>query len=381
MSNIQYPISNLRAEAQSLLEENILPYWLKLRDHERGGFYGRVDGDEQCHPDAPRGAVLNARIFWAFSAAYRVLGKKEYLDAAKEAKRYIETHFMDPEYGGCYWSVSADGAPLDTHKQFYAQAFMLYAFSEYIRATDDMTVMATADSLFRLIEEYGRDREYLGYIEAASRNWQPLSDMRLSDKDENTIKSQNTNLHILEAYTNYLRIRPLSELRGALSLLIDTFEHYIILPSGHLGLFFDEQWHPTNDHFSAGHDIECSWLMNEAADVLGIDCTPTVLRLAEAAKEGIHPDGSIGEQTWWEQAEAVVGFLNLWQITNDQSPMELALRTYSYIQDVLIDRTHGEWFWAVLPDGTPDRTQDKAGFWKCPYHNSRMCLEIIERLK
>lgn len=369
----------LKVSARQILESDILAYWLKLRDHERGGFYGRVDGDEQCHPDAPRGAVLNARILWAFSAAYRVLGKKEYLDAAQEAKRYIETHFMDPEYGGCYWSVSADGAPLDTHKQFYAQAFMLYAFSEYIRATGDMTAMATADSLFRLIEEYGRDRKYLGYIEAASRNWQPLSDMRLSDKDENTIKSQNTNLHILEAYTNYLRIRPLSEVRGALSLLIDTFEHYIMLPSGHLGLFFDEQWHPTNDHFSAGHDIECSWLMNEAADVLGIDCTPTVLRLAEAAKEGIHPDGSIGEQTWWEQAEAVVGFLNLWQITNDQSPMELALRTYSYIQDVLIDRTHGEWFWAVLPDGTPDRTQDKAGFWKCPYHNSRMCLEIIER--
>ena len=371
----------LKVSARQILESDILAYWLKLRDHERGGFYGRVDGDEQCHPDAPRGAVLNARILWAFSAAYRVLGKKEYLDAAQEAKRYIETHFIDPEYGGCYWSVSADGAPLDTHKQFYAQAFMLYAFSEYIRATGDMTAMATADSLFRLIEEYGRDREYLGYIEAASRNWQPLTDMRLSDKDENTIKSQNTNLHILEAYTNYLRIRPLSEVRGALSLLIDTFEHYIMLPSGHLGLFFDEQWHPTNDHFSAGHDIECSWLLNEAADVLGIDCTPTVLRLAEAAKEGIHPDGSIGEQTWWEQAEAVVGFFNLGQITNDQSPMELALRTYSYIQDVLIDRTHGEWFWAVLPDGTPDRTQDKAGFWKCPYHNSRMCLEITERLK
>ena len=225
---------SLKVSARQILESDILAYWLKLRDHERGGFYGRVDGDEQCHPDAHRGAVLNARILWAFSAAYRVLGKKEYLDAAQEAKRYIETHFMDPEYGGCYWSVSADGAPLDTHKQFYAQAFMLYAFSEYIHATGDRTAMAMADSFFRLIEEYGRDREYLGYIEAASRNWQPLSDMRLSDKDENTIKSQNTNLHILEAYTNYLRIRPLSEVRGALSLLIDTFEHYIMLPSGHL---------------------------------------------------------------------------------------------------------------------------------------------------
>ena len=371
----------LKVSAQQILETNILPYWLALRDPVWGGFYGRIDGHNTLHPDAPRGAVLNARILWAFSAAYRVLGKIEYLDAAKEAKRYIETCFIDPDYGGVYWSVTAEGKPLDTHKQFYAQAFMLYAFSEYIRATGDTQAMPVADALFRLIEKYGRDREYLGYIEAASRNWQLLSDMRLSDKDENTIKSQNTNLHILEAYTNYFRIRPLSEVRGALSLLIDTFEHYILLSTGHLGLFFDEQWRPTNDHFSAGHDIECSWLLNEAADVLGIDCTPTVLRLAEAAKEGIHPDGSIGEQTWWEQAEAVVGFFNIRQITNDQSPMELALRTYSYIQDVLIDREQGEWFWSVLPDGTPDRTQDKAGFWKCPYHNSRMCLEIMERLK
>ncbi len=363
-----------------MLEENILPYWLALRDPIRGGFYGRVDGNEQCHPDAPRGAVLNARILWAFSAAYRVLGKKDYLDAAQEAKRYIETHFMDPEYGGCYWSVSADGAPLDTHKQFYAQAFMLYAFSEYIRATGDMTAMATADSLFRLIEEYGRDREYLGYIEAASRNWQPLSDMRLSDKDENTIKSQNTNLHILEAYTNYLRIRPLSEVRGALSLLIDTFEHYIMLPSGHLGLFFDEQWHPTNDHFSAGHDIECSWLLKETADVLGICCNDTVLQLAKAASEGLFPDGSIGERTWWEEAETVVGFVNIWQMTQDEKAWNQAVHTYRYILDVLLDREHGEWFWEVLPDGTPNRREDKAGFWKCPYHNSRMCLELIERL-
>lgn len=372
--------AELKASAQQVLEENILAYWLKLRDLKRGGFYGQVTGDEVLVPDAPRGGILNARILWTFSSAYRILHKQEYLEAAKEAKRYIETHFIDREQGGAFWSVTADGEPLDTHKQFYAQAFMLYAFSEYIRATGDQSALPTAEAFFRVLENYGRDRTYGGYVEAASRDWKPLTDMRLSDKDENTVKSQNTNLHVLEAYTNYYRIAPTPVVREALLSLIDTFQRHIILPSGHLGLFFDEQWNPTNDHYSTGHDIECSWLMNEAADVLGIDCTPTVIRLAEAAKEGIHPDGSIGEKTWWEQAEAVVGFLNLWQITNDQSPMELALRTYSYIQNVLIDRTHGEWYWSVLPDGTPDRSNDKAGFWKCPYHNSRMCYELIERL-
>lgn len=373
-------VNNLKHSAQDVLENNILAYWLRLRDADRGGFYGQVTGDEVLVPDAPRGAILNARILWSFSSAYRILRKKEYLEAATQAKRYIEAHLIDREHGGCYWSVTADGAPLNTHKQFYAQAFMLYAFSEYVRATGDKTALLLADSFFRVLEDYGRDREWGGYIEAASRDWQPLSDMRLSDKDENTVKSQNTNLHVMEAYTNYYRVAPTPEVREALISLIDTFKQHIMLPSGHLGLFFDQHWHPTNDHFSAGHDIECSWLLKEAADVLGIDCNDTVCRLAEAAQEDLHDDGSIGERTWWEQAEAVVGFVNLWQMTQDEKAWNQAVHTYRYILDVLLDREHGEWFWSILPDGTPNRKEDKAGFWKCPYHNSRMCFELIERL-
>jgi len=372
--------SELKASAQQVLEENILRYWLKLRDTDRGGFYGQVTGDEVLVPDAPRGAILNARILWTFSSAYRILHKPEYLEAAQEAKRYIEAHFLDREHGGAFWSVTADGAPLDTHKQFYAQAFMLYAFSEYVRATDDKSALPTAEAFFRVLETHGRDRANLGYVEAASIDWKPLTDMRLSDKDENTVKSQNTNLHVMEAYTNYYRVAPTLEVREALLSLIDTFQHHIMLPSGHLGLFFDEQWNPTNDHYSAGHDIECSWLLKEAADVLGINCDETVLQLAKAAQEGLYEDGSIGERTWWEEAEAVVGFVNLWQMTQNEKAWEQAVHTYRYIHDVLLDREHGEWFWSVLPDGTPNRKEDKAGFWKCPYHNSRMCFELIERL-
>lgn len=373
-------VNNLKHSAQDVLENNILAYWLRLRDADRGGFYGQVTGDEVLVPDAPRGAILNARILWSFSSAYRILRKKEYLEAATQAKRYIEAHLIDLEHGGCYWSVTADGAPLNTHKQFYAQAFMLYAFSEYVRATGDKTALLLADSFFRVLEDYGRDREWGGYIEAASRDWQPLSDMRLSDKDENTVKSQNTNLHVMEAYTNYYRVAHNPVVREALISLIDTFKQHIMLPSGHLGLFFDEHWHPTNDHYSAGHDIECSWLLKEAADVLGIDCNDTVCRLAEASQEDLHDDGSIGERTWWEEAEAVVGFVNLWQMTGDTNAWEQAVHTYSYILNMLIDHEHGEWFWSVLPDGTPNRKEDKAGFWKCPYHNSRMCFELIDRL-
>lgn len=372
--------SDLRLSAQQLLEQNILPYWLhKMRD-PNGGFYGRRDGYDRLHTDAERGAVLNARLLWAFSAAYRVLHEPAYLEAADWTKRYIEAHFIDREYGGCYWSVTAEGKAQDTHKQFYAQAFMLYAFSEYIRATGDETARPIADSFFRALERYGRDFQYGGYVEAASYDWQPIADMRLSDKDENAVKSQNTNLHVLEAYTNYYRLAPTTEVGEALLSLIDTMQRHIILPSGHLGLFFNRQWQPTGQQYSAGHDIECSWLLKEAAEVIGTDCNDTVSLLAQAATEGLYADGSIGERTWWEEAEAVVGLVNLWQLTNEKAAWEQADRTYSYILNFLIDREHGEWYWDVLPDGTPNRNEDKAGFWKCPYHNSRMCLELIERL-
>ena len=375
--------SNLRLfkqAAEQLLEENILPYWLALRDDLHGGFYGRVTGEEQVIKDAPRGAILYARILWSFSAAYRVLPNPKYLSAARHAKQYIEAYLLDRDYGGSFWSVTANGEPLDTHKQIYAQAFMLYAFSEYYRSTMDAEALHAAVSLFHVIEQHGRDRVYGGYTEAAARNWQPIEDMRLSDKDENTAKSQNTNLHVLEAYTHLYRIWQTPELHEALTALVDTFHTHIIQPSGHLGLFFNEQWHPTNHHFSAGHDIECSWLLDEAAGVLGMNCDEDVRRLARAASEDLHHDGSIGEKVWWEQAEAVVGYTNMYLRFGDPADMDKALAVWRFINTCLIDTENGEWYWSVLPDGTPDRTNDKAGFWKCPYHNSRMCLEILQRI-
>ncbi len=360
-----------------VLTANILPYWLRLKDTERGGFYGQVTGDEQVHPDAPRSAVMYGRLLWTFSAAYRVTRNPEYLDAARWTQDYIERFFFDPDYGGVYWSVTADGEPLDAHKQFYAQAFMLYGYSELVRATGDKVALRTAISLFRVIEEYGRDREHLGYIEAASRSWQLLSDMRLSDKDENTIKSQNTNLHVMEAYTAFYRVYRVDEVRAALTMLIDTFTNLILQPSGHLGLFFDETWHPTSLAYSAGHDIECSWLIDEAAEVVGMDVGATVSLLAESARADVHTDGSVGDGEWWNQAEAVVGYLNYYGHTHRQRDLDMVHHIIHFIDTHLIDYQHGEWYWRVNTDGSPDLTHDKAGFWKCPYHSSRMCIHLL----
>lgn len=389
----------MKTEMQDVLQKNILRFWLdKMVDQEHGGFYGRIDGHEHLHADAEKGAILNARILWAFSAAYRVLGDKTYLEAASRAKHYIIDYFIDPEYGGVYWSLDCNGKPLDTKKQFYAIGFAIYGMSEYARATGDAEALKVAIDLYRCIEEHALDHEYNGYIEAMTRDWQPIADMRLSELDANYPKSQNTHLHIIEPYTNLYRVWKSDELKASLHNLIDIFTDRILNPeTHHLDLFFDMDWKRGAGALeSYGHDIECSWLIHEAALVLGDaevlkKVEPIVEMVAKASEKGLNADGSIVHEAnldtgyvdsdlhWWVQAEAVVGFFNIYQYFGDESALQKAQHCWTYIKENLIDNENGEWHWSRRKDGTLNLDDDKAGFWKCPYHNSRMCLEIIER--
>ena len=389
----------MKTEMQDVLQKNILRFWLdKMVDQKHGGFYGRIDGHEHLHADAEKGAILNARILWAFSAAYRVLGNETYLEAATRAKRYIIDHFIDPEYGGVYWSLDCNGKPLDTKKQFYAIGFAIYGMSEYARATGDAEALKVAIDLYRCIEEHALDREYNGYIEAMTRDWQPIVDMRLSELDANYPKSQNTHLHIIEPYANLYRVWKSEELKASLHNLIDIFTDRILNPeTHHLDLFFDMDWKRGAGALeSYGHDIECSWLIHEAALVLGDaevlkKVEPIVEMVAKASEKGLNADGSMIHEAnldtgyvdsdlhWWVQAEAVVGFFNIYQYFGDESALQKAQHCWTYIKENLIDEENGEWHWSRRKDGTLNLDDDKAGFWKCPYHNSRMCLEIIER--
>ena len=383
---------------RSELENNILPFWMnKMEDNEQGGFYGEITGDDELRPEASKGAILNARILWTFSAAYRLLKKPEYLKTATRAKRYLIDRFYDPEYGGIYWEVDYKGNPLDTKKQIYAIGFAIYGLSEYARATSDAEALEYAQRLFEVIEQHSFDPVQNGYLEALTRDWQPIEDMRLSDKDENEKKTMNTHLHILEPYANLYRIWKDERLERQLRNLIDVFITRILDPqTGHLNLFFEEDWTNKYRIYSYGHDIEASWLIHEAALVLG-DKTVLkriellIVRIAQAADEGLNPDGSMiyenfldkqkidRELHWWVQAENVVGHINLYQHFGDESALDIAARCWEFIKAKLIDHEHGEWHWSILPDGTVNRKDDKAGFWKCPYHNGRMCMEVIER--
>lgn len=394
-----------QALAKQLKQEltgNILPYWTNRMQNPERGFYGRIDGHDTLDENAPKGAIMNARLLWTFASAYRLMkesdGAKTYLEMAQRAKREIIDLFYDADFGGIHWSLNPDGTPLETKKQIYAIAFAIYGLAEFNRATGDGEALEYAIKLFNSIEDHSFDAEKGGYFEAFTRDWKPIEDMRLSEKDANESKTMNTHLHVLEAYTCLYRVWNNGLLKERLRGLIEVFQQHIIGPDGHLKLFFDNDWNCGYDTVSYGHDIEASWLIHEAALVLDdeqiLDRMKTLVpSVASAALEGFSHDGGMiyerhgsegpadGDRHWWVQAETVVGCFNLWDNFSDPSGMENALMCWEFIKANLIDRENGEWYWSVRSDGTINRDDDKAGFWKCPYHNGRMCMEILERIR
>ncbi len=393
-------LCSFRSECQKILEDNILKFWLdNMQDNEQGGWYGQMRGDGTVVKTANKGGILNARLLWTFSAAYRLTGNRVYFDAAKRCKEYILSHFIDKEYGGTYWDLDYEGNPVDTKKQFYALGFMLYGLSEYVRATGDKEALEYALQLFDCIESCSLDIINGGYIEACTREWGEISDMRLSEKDENYPKSQNTHLHIIEPYANLYRVCPTPRVEDALRRLINLFIYKILNPkTHHLDLFFSMDWKRMGQLESYGHDIECSWLLHEAALVLNDSALlkktePVVLMVAKASEKGLQTDGSMcyeanletgyfcEERHWWVQAETVVGFFNIFEHFCDDEALSKSLKCFDYIKSHLIDYEGGEWWWSCDAQGNINRNEDKAGFWKCPYHNGRMCMELMERIK
>ena len=358
-------VVSLVDEVRKELENDILPFWMtRMVDNVDGGFYGRITGDDVLCPEASKGAILNARILWTFSSAYRILKNDSYLKMASRAKDYLIAKFYDEQYGGIFWELDFMGNPADTKKQIYAIGFAIYGLSEYVRATGDKEALEYAVKLFDVIEKYSFDSVRGGYFEAFTREWEPIEDMRLSDKDENESKTMNTHLHVLEAYTNLYRVWKNELLKKRLAHLIDVFLHKILdndtkhlnlffddnwINTKHLNLFFDDNWINKYHIMSYGHDIEASWLIHEAAIVLGdqsllVEVEDMVPEIAKAADEGLNDDGSMiyerfvdkdtidRELHWWVQAENVVGHVNLYQHYADSKALE------TYISIMLIVR-------------------------------------------
>jgi cellobiose epimerase len=390
--------ATLRLERESELIR-ILDYWMThAPDMELGGYKGELDFANNPKPGATKGAILHARILWTFSSAYRTNQSKPCLDQARRAYAYLRDHFIDREWGGVYWELEADGTVRNARKQIYALAFAVYGLSEFYLATRDDEALQIAKDLFEVIEKHSFDSVHNGYLEALSREWGVLEDVRLSDKDENALKTMNTHLHVLEAYTNLYRAWKDERLKQAQTNLIHVFLERIVQSDHHFGLFFDDHWTLSSRNVSPGHDIEGSWLLYEAAEVLGdaglmARVKDVAIAMADATmKSGISPEGAVREELhvatghrdpsfhWWPQAEGVVGFFNAWQLSGRPEFLELACRIWVFARDHLLDRENGEWFWKVDAEGKPVLSEPKVAFWKCPYHNGRACMEILHRV-
>ncbi len=385
----------LREEALQELETDILPFWLKYKDYERGGFYGSIALDGSVDAKADKGLVMHARLLYAYSRAYRVFPRREYLDAAETAYEFLRGPLYDTEHGGYHWSCDYQGYPRAGRKVIYGQAFALYALSEFYRATGRAEALDRASELYGLIESRGKDAARGGYWEACAADWSAPLASALGENDETCPKSMNTNLHVLEALSAFVKASGRRDAAESLSALIGAHLERMMTGMGSFGLYFDAEWtctDPTRDSF--GHDIEASWLLCEAALVargtIDARLRRAVLGICEAALELVGPrgwlpnevsGGAIDETSvWWVQAEALVGFANAWALSGEERWIEAVGAIWSHIKERLLDRSGGEWLWMWSPDGRAKGEAPKGGFWKAAYHNGRACMELIERL-
>lgn len=403
-------------EIKTELIEDILPFWPEhAEDKSTGGFYGALSNANIVNQKEWRGIVMVSRFLWTYSAAARFLKDPSYLETADYAHRYMMKNFHDPYYGGMYWSVTSDGNPLVERKQIYGNAFAIYALSEYAAAIKELRdedeasklVMDQALEIYNLIEQHAYDGEYGGYYEARARNWDETKETKLSEKDIDCEKSMNTNLHVMEAYTNLYRtiniIHPDRKndrriIGRALGNLVEVHIEKILAKKYHLTLYFERNWKSMGPkEVSYGHDIEASWLLWEAVEELkNIELKkmvrPVAIKVAQLSLvEGY--DKSTGgfenkmdengerdtTRIWWNQAEALNGFYNAWQMTGDKAFLDACDGIWNWIKTYQKDNENGEWFQAVNSKGKPAKRELKGGNWKTSYHNGRCCMEILRR--
>ncbi|MDR2359287.1 MAG: AGE family epimerase/isomerase [Prevotellaceae bacterium] len=399
LSPEEQAVIQLKQEIQQDLTENILPFWAAHAPDSSGGFYGELHFDGTPEANAPKGGILNARLLWTFSSAYRILQDETYRTLADRAQRYFLDYFLDREYGGSYYVLNADGSPLVTQKNTYQNAFAIYGLSEHYRATGNEESLQAAIGIYNKLVEHAYDPVNKGFIEGCSREWEK--------NNQFAAKTMNTNLHVLEAFTNLYRVWKDPGMQQQLKDEIDVMRYKIIdSATWHEILYLSMDWQPSPMRIdSYGHDVEYSWLLVEAAEVLGdeeilADTKRIAVNVAGVQiEEGLTPEGymrgekfhgerpvipGIPQETrhrleWWPQAEAVLGFINAWQISHDKKFLDAAILAWEWTKKYMIDHEYGEWYGNVYEDGTPKKDFVKADQWRCPYHNSRMGFELLTR--
>lgn len=388
-------LQKLASETKEHLCSTIIPFWKKLRDNENGGYYGYMDFDLNLNKKAEKGCILNSRITWFFANAYMILKDESLKDEVSHGFEFMKNYCFDKENGGVFWSVNYDGSPKDTTKHTYNQAFSIYALSSYYDATGDKEALKLAEELFHIIETKCRDKE--GYLEAFDRTFSPAENDKLSENGVIAERTMNTLLHVLEAYTELYRVNKSEEVKKCLHWILDTVAEKIYNPDlKRQEVFFDKDYHTLIDLYSYGHDIETAWLLDRTLEILDEkEYTEKMSVITKTLTEQIYKIAFDGHslsnecekgkvdtgRVWWVQAETVVGFVNGYEKSPEKTEyLKAAQAVWEFIKTYVVDQREGsEWFWLVRQDGTPVKEKPILEPWKCPYHNGRMCFELIRR--
>lgn len=390
--------------ARKILDKIII-FWDALRDNENGGFYGQMDNDLVTDKKGTKGVILNSRILWFYSQTAITFAETEPALAeharsqAAHAFAFLRDKCLDRENGGVYWMMNYDGTPNDTMKHTYNQAFAIYALATYYLATDIGEALDLAFELFETIENKCTDD--VAYLEAFDRNWQLIPNDALSENGLMADKTMNTVLHLIEAYTVLYKASYEEHVAERIRFLLDITEKKIYdHEHSKLLVFFDKKLDVIGDIHSYGHDIEASWLIDRACDVLGDEelrnkWAALDLKIAENIRNIAYDErGEYGslrnerdnrkidhKRVWWVQAETVIGFVNACEHGGDKSFADSAEKVLNWIEEYQTDKRSGEWFAEVTPEGELMPEVTIVNEWKCPYHNGRMCLELLTRNK
>ena len=376
-----------KQEFYNHLTGDLIPFWNNLYDSEYGGFYGSADSDNNINKTSPKSAVLQTRILWFYSSCYKALKDKNLFEYASRQFDFIIKYMIDENDGGIFWDVEYDGKVKDRQKHTYALAFALYSISAYYSVSKNKSAFDAAQRLFNLIERDYKD-EY-GYTEVFS----------LDKSVKGSARTMNTLLHIIEAYTEYHAAVNTAESRKALEYSLDLVRTKAYNDDlCRIECNFDEFMNPVGDVLSYGHDIEASWIVYRACEILGndeilSDLSPKLDKLTQnVISKGFVDNGRNGiyyecknnidntYRSWWVMSEAIVALVHRYNLYKDKQSIYLAENVWDYVKKYFIS-PHGEWHTQVDEKGEAIKSRSGlCGAWKCPYHNGRMCLELMEML-